>query len=85
MSKCNCFTDKTISLLKLQTTTPFFVSNERYGKNKTYSGAMELILPRLKDNNPTRRGLWNGHQAGGGAFKACPYGPLGPIFLHRKG
>ena len=66
MSKCNCFTDKTISLLKLQTTTPFFVSNERYGKNKTYSGAMELILPRLKDNNPTRRGLWNGHQEGGG-------------------
>ena len=37
--------------------------------------------------NPTRRGLWNGHQ---GAFNARPYknqfkGPFGPIFLHRKG
>ena len=36
--------------------------------------------------NPTRRGLWNGHQVGGGgAFKAPPYknpfrGPFDPIF-----
>ena len=40
--------------------------------------------------NPTRRGLWNGHQEGGGAFNARPYknpfkGPFGPIFLLRKG
>jgi len=40
--------------------------------------------------NPTRRGLWNGHQEGGGAFNARPYknpfkGLFGPIFLHRKG
>ena len=39
---------------------------------------------------PTRRGLWNGHQVRGGAFKARPYknsfrGPFGPIFWHRKG
>ena len=36
--------------------------------------------------NPTRRGLWNGHQEGGGAFNARSYknplqGPFGPIFL----
>ena len=40
--------------------------------------------------NPTRRGLWNGYQEGGGAFHARPYknpfkGLFGPIFLHRKG
>ena len=40
--------------------------------------------------NPTRRGLWIGHQEGGGAFNARPYknpfkGLFGPIFLHRKG
>ena len=40
--------------------------------------------------NPTRRGLWNGHRVGGGAFKAPPYknpfrGPFGPIFWHKKG
>ena len=34
--------------------------------------------------NPTRRGLWNGHQEARpdkNPFK----GPFGPIFLHRKG
>ena len=40
--------------------------------------------------NPTRRGLWNGHRVGGGAFNARPCKNLfrdhfDPIFLHRKG
>ena len=29
--------------------------------------------------NPTRRGLWNGHQEGGGAFNARPCKNLGPF------